>query len=220
MSPYRLPKGYRRNLRPLSFDDNATVTGHTAGWIWQPKVYPLAFNLAQQVGAVGIVDLGCGSGRRLREAPRHLPTLGVDRLGIIPEVSIDERQTWLAANLDSREGCSLIMPTIVGVFGGDPGRLVFICSDVLEHLIHPEHLVDLMAAYQASGHRLAISTPDRPRTRGENDMGPSANPYHVQEWALDELVAWLTDSGIRVLGATYTASNDHEMRDETCLIIG
>ena len=84
----------------------------------------------------------------------------------------------------------------------DPSTSLVICSDVIEHLTHPQLLAANLAAL---GCPVVLSTPDRERTHGPSNWTPT-NPAHAQEWTLAELVAFLGDYGIVPDDAGHTPS--------------
>lgn len=207
---YRLPSNYRRNVRPVDFDDHAEVTGKCAGWEWQPDVYPFAADVARMIAATTIVDVGCGAARKSLLLVDEFELIGLDRAPIVGQIT-DNRGTWVAADLEQSGEVGFLAEVIEGA--------VIVCSDVIEHLVHPEVLVgDLASLCAATASTLVLSTPDRVRTRGSRHRGPSPNRGHVQEWTLEELSAWLADVGFTLTEATWTRSNDHEPHLATCLI--
>lgn len=210
MSTYHLPGNYLRNLEPVDFDDHAAVTGQCAGWEWQPDVYPHAAKLARDLAVTTIVDVGCGAARKLLRLADEFTVIGIDRPCIVEQIA-STAGLWVGADLE--QGGQLGFLNELG------DAAVVVCSDVIEHLAHPEHLVDDLAAVcNATGSVLVLSTPDRVRTRGPRHRGPSPNRGHVQEWALDELAAWLESRGLTVKHAGHTRSNDHQPDLATCLI--
>lgn len=207
---YRLPSNYRRNVRPVDFDDHAEVTGKCAGWEWQPDVYPFAADVARMIAATTIVDVGCGAARKSLLLVDEFELIGLDRAPIVGQIT-DNRGTWVAADLEQSGEVGFLAEVIEGA--------VIVCSDVIEHLVHPEVLVgDLASLCAATASTLVLSTPDRVKTRGSRHRGPSPNRGHVQEWTLEELSAWLVDVGFALTEATWTRSNDHEPHLATCLI--
>ena len=57
-----------------------------------------------------------------------------------------------------------------------------ICADVIEHLLKPEILLDLLADCVDLGAGLVLSSPERDLTHGKGHMGMPPNPCHVREW--------------------------------------
>jgi SAM-dependent methyltransferase len=187
---YRLPDGYERR-EPHPFDD---WTDH-GGITWQPDVYPTAARMARRLGLSRIVDVGCGSGHKLVELAGDFDVIGVDCPATIERCRAEHRTgTWVAHDLDADPALPVLPPDALVV-----------CSDVIEHLWHPERL---LGALLAGGWPVVLSTPDRARTHGYGTLGPPPNPSHAQEWTRSEFRAWLADLGATVTWAGWTRSND------------
>lgn len=202
--PYHLQGNYRRNHHPVDFDDHAPVFGQCEGWVWQPDVYPLAAELAREHGLTTIVDVGCGAARKLIPYTDEFTIIGLDRPEIVDQITT--LGDWRPIDLNAPH----TLPEV--------GPALWICSDVVEHLTHPEHVIRALSE-RLTDSVLVLSTPDRIRTRGARHRGPSQNRGHVQEWALHELEGWLRHEGIPVRSIGYTRSNDHEAAEATCLIV-
>ena len=202
---FGLPAKYRRNLTPVPFDDHAPVTGQCAGWEWQPDVYPHAADRATDLGRTTIIDVGCGAGRKLATLADRFDVTGVDLPGIVDRIDLPGR--WVAADFDTDGSLPVTGPAL------------WVCSDVIEHLTHPDrllrHLLDRIGEH---GDHLIISTPDRDRSRWTRRNGPPLNRGHVQEWTLGELGAWLHALGFTIEAQGHTRSNDHEPDLATCLL--
>ena len=137
---------------------------------YQPHVYSLAAFLADRSGAKWIVDIGCGSGGKLKALIPHFDVVGIDcaagiRLArkILPQAQLVE--------FDMENGLPDIPADILK-------NAVVICSDVIEHLQRPEQLMKSLAQVSKLVPFVLISTPDRDRARGWLDSGPPANPAH------------------------------------------
>ena len=70
-------------------------------------------------------------------------------------------------------------------------RAVVVCSDVIEHLVDPEPLIENLRSWLDYAPIVILTTPERDLVRGPNDLGPPINPSHVREWSLAELEPWL-----------------------------
>ena len=73
-----------------------------------------------------------------------------------------------------------------------------VCADVIEHLLDPSALVELLRQLLRPDGHLFISTPERDAAHG-TDCVTSSHPEHVREWNLSEFHAYLTRSGLRVI---------------------
>jgi len=197
MSKYKLPENYIERKEMSYFDDSANFESDI---VHQPEVYEAAEYFLQSGRRTTIIDVGCGSGRKLRSvnADRHI---GVDfgsNLSFCRQ-RFDAWGEWIEADL-SREDC------IVLADHADGGTVV-VCADVIEHLLDPEPLVALLCACYRRGALVLTSTPDRIRARGAEHCGPAPNRSHIREWALEEYVEFLADHDLPVAYAGYTLNN-------------
>ena len=70
---------------------------------------------------------------------------------------------------------------------------VIVCSDVIEHLVDPDELLDYIKAI--SYKYLILSTPDRDlvyKPSDEGCNGPPANEAHVREWNYQEFDEYIS----------------------------
>lgn len=203
---YQLPKGYRRQ-KPRDFDDTLVVVSGPGSWVWQPEVYPFAAEVAREAGVTRIIDVGCGSADKLAPLAEEFECVGVDRGAIVAKIT-HSIELW-AADLESGDNLPVY-----------PRGALLICSDVIEHLVYPEQLLlTLRHALEDGAAGLVLSTPDRILARGPRHRGPCPNPFHAQEWSLDELVALLQENDLTVASASHTRSNDHEPEEATSLVV-
>lgn len=185
MVDYFLPDGYIENPVGLYVE----VGDDTE---WQPDVYLLAAELAREAGSVRIVDFGCSTAGKLLALADEFDIVGVDLPTNLPD---DPRGEWVAHDFDSTDELAL-----------DFARSWLVCSDVIEHLAHPERLVRQLVAALGTADGLVLSTPDRTRTRGVGHLGPSPNGTHVREWDADELIRFLESQGLVVESQTWQRS--------------
>lgn len=201
MSRYGLPPGYRSQA-PASY---APAPG---GPLWQPDVYPLAADIARACGAHGIIDVGCSTGSKLLALWPEFWLVGLDLPGAH---GTDERASWIPHDLDS--------PAPLPVPSGPLADAVLVCADVIEHMAEPERLVGALRAALEHAHALVLSTPDRDRVRGPEDLGPPANHCHAREWTAAELVGWLSSEGLEIDRQIWQRSNDRTDRLDTTVLI-
>ncbi|MCW2366816.1 SAM-dependent methyltransferase [Sphingobium sp. B7D2B] len=191
------------------FDDTEFAGGTI---VYQPEVYEVADYFARQARRSTVIDLGCGNGEKLRDvaAQRHI---GVDFGGnlVACREAYGAWGEWIEADFSSPDCLCL-----TALAGPDT---VIICSDVIEHLVDPAHLLALLAACYVRGAIIITSTPDRARTWGPDHMGPPPNPAHVREWTLPEYAACLTEAGLPVAYAGYTLDNTADMQLATIITV-
>ncbi|MFG1420797.1 methyltransferase domain-containing protein [Roseixanthobacter liquoris] len=198
MSHFQLPADYVARSAPYYFDDSPFFDSTI---VHQPEIYEAADYFLQAGGRTRILDIGCGNGRKLRQV-RAREHIGVDfgsNIALCRE-RFGTWGTWLEADF-SRDDCRAIAAF------ADTGTVV-VCADVVEHLVDPAPLLNLLAQCYRRGAIVITSTPDRVKVRGADDRGPPANPAHVREWALDEYVAYLEASGLPATFAGHTINNN------------
>ena len=183
------------------------------GVVWQPDVYAATACAAHALGARRIIDVGCGSAKKLVPLRDEFTLIGIDH----------------GANLD---GCRARYPwgdwrhhdleeaAPLPVSDDELDGAVLVSSDVIEHLMRPELLVRKLALALRHGARaVVISTPERERTWGAEQNGPPPNEAHVREWTLAELAAFLESEGLEHGDLLLTRSNDREHELATSLAV-
>jgi SAM-dependent methyltransferase len=185
MTGYHIKPGYLERTEPEYFHDVGMEQ------VWQPDVYPLAADLGRRLGAVRIVDLGCGSAEKLVPLAEHVTIVGVDFGPNVERCRLAFPQhLWVEHDLEGKR--PLALP------GG--GRSVVVCADVIEHLRRPERLLacirDLLREDAAA---CLLSTPERDLQHGAAHAGPPPNPCHVREWNRSELEAFLRSESLTPL---------------------
>jgi Methyltransferase domain len=206
---YFLKPGYQSRQRPDYFVDE------TPSVVYQPDVYPVAVAAARALGASVLVDVGCGRGQKLLDCAGELETIGID-MG--PNLDYCRThapaRTWLDCDLD-RPHRFPVSPT-------DLRRSVIICSDTIEHLVHPEHLLASLRMALNDAPLLVLSTPERDLTRGVDHTGPPQNTCHVREWNLAELALLLEhhDLPLRRIGLTRSDDQLGAMHTMLAVIAG
>lgn len=191
---YHLPPDYVRQQPERFFDEDT-------GIVWQPDVYPFAFDLARELGRSIVVDVGCGYGRKLQPYTDEFTIYAIDLPGTLAKIEAPGA-VLVAHDLDSEDHLPV-----------GPDSLV-ICSDVIEHLWHPERLLSRLIAADVP---VVLSTPDRERTHGAGNLTPT-NVCHAQEWTLTELVCLLHDLGAEPDHVGWTRSHGSDENDATCLV--
>jgi 2-polyprenyl-3-methyl-5-hydroxy-6-metoxy-1,4-benzoquinol methylase len=206
---YCIKPGYAHRDAPEYFVD---LIQERDGVVWQPDVYPEAARIAERLGATRIIDLGSGSGDKLAALHPRFEIVGID---FGPNLELCRRKfpfgTWLEHDFDSEA----TLPLSADAFAGS----VVVCADVIEHLVHPELLLDNLHAILESVEAVVISTPERDRTRGPDDFGPPEHLCHVREWSLSEFGALLQSWGFEHGNVELTRSNDLHNLDHTILAV-
>jgi 2-polyprenyl-3-methyl-5-hydroxy-6-metoxy-1,4-benzoquinol methylase len=159
------------------------------------------------VGEVGnaprtIADLGCGSGHLLK------------RLGsLMPEArryGLDIEPTALQLARQQDPGAEFLLADLQASPPEPPEAIqgktdVIICSEVLEHLAAPQHLVALARGLLRPGGRLIITVPSGPRTRFDETIG------HLRHYTSDSLRALLEGENLRIVRLYHWGFPFHSM---------
>lgn len=177
------------------------------GSVHQPDVYALASHLAGKFGCTHILDIGCGRGIKLATLHPEFKIVGLD-FG----ANIDYCRShypfgmWLSHDLE--QPYQELLPQDV------LEKTLVICSDVIEHLLDPTGLLQILKDCLKYSPIAILSTPERDLVRGQNDVGPPANPAHVREWNLSELSRLLEAFSFQIafIGLTYNNDRDWEKK--------
>lgn len=150
---------------------------------WQDDVYDIAHNLAVNNNLFTVLDIGCGSGFKLRKYFGTFPykIIGTD----VEETVMSLREKypnndWRISDFNDRSIQSVDL---------------VICSDVIEHIVNPDELLNFIKSIDFK--YLVISTPDRNIINqywglpDELKNGPPYNIHHVREWAYEEFQQYL-----------------------------
>jgi len=203
-----LKGGYVSREEPLYFDDRPLADGDV---VHQPDAYLIAHFIASRYDVDTIIDIGSGNGRKL------MALEGVNKIGVDFGCNLEYcRQkyptgTWIEADLERGSE--------IGIDDSVVARSIVICADVIEHLVNPENLLNLLRRLAAQARAIVLTTPERDLVRGIQDMGPPANPSHIREWSLTEFDALLRHSGLPPTFIGLTVNNNKNLEKKTILAI-
>tara|TARA_A100001011_G_C13848982_1_gene650058 strand:+ start:31 stop:600 length:570 start_codon:yes stop_codon:yes gene_type:complete len=135
-----------------------------------------------------VLDIGCGFGVKLNKliGKKTNNYVGIDQKAAIDycksnystgeyfSVDIENQEIKLDRNFD-----------------------FIICSDVIEHILNPDILLEIIKNNASASTKVILSTPCRRRLRGFSN-NESIKKEHVREWSKDELINYLESSGFLV----------------------
>lgn len=175
MKNYYLKENYKSRTEYAHHDDTNYEDE------WQLEVYLHALGLMKKFDLKNVVDIGCGSGYKLMTYLKEYNTIGLE-LGLNLEnlnKKYPERK-WLESNF----GINHNLETDV-----------LICSDVIEHIVDPDDLIEYINKINFK--YLVLSTPDRDlcyESNSEFHDGPPRNQAHQREWNYNEFKEYISQS--------------------------
>jgi SAM-dependent methyltransferase len=165
---------------------------------FQVPVYQLAAKLASQQGLRSVLDVGCGTGRKVSAylAPVVETVMGVDQAsGISFARQSNPAGRWIEGDLSQGETWADL---------AKEAPALVLCVDVIEHVDDPGAMLDnLRRLLAATGAKLLISTPDRSLIEQPRLLGPPHNLRHVREWTKPEFTNLLESRGFEIEQSWY-----------------
>lgn len=145
---------------------------------YQDEVYQTAFRVLQDNKLERVYDVGCGSAFKLRKYFSEYEFVGAE---------IEPTYSWLKQAYPTDRW-------VLSNFSHPVETDLFICSDVIEHLVDPDLLLDFFQNSQFK--YLVLSTPERNAVqvyqRGYTWNGPPQNQSHVREWNFNEFKDYIS----------------------------
>jgi len=165
---YFIVDGYtHRNIEPQATDPtNKKVNSEK----FQKEVYQKAREILEFNRYRSVLDIGTGSGYKLVKYFNDVDSLGCD----VPHVV-----EWLKKTYPDQQWSDDFSPRI--------GYDLIICADVIEHIVDPDRLLDMLEKCQPK--KIVLSTPAR--NLGLNMAGPPNNPHHCREWTQKEFAEYI-----------------------------
>jgi len=197
MNNYFIKEGYKIQKANFTLDDNRKTTYWDENAIklnsfYQWDVYKYVSELVKNTKYNKVVDIGCGASKKLKKLikPYVKEVIGIDQDSVInfcrekyPDI------TFFADNFESLNSSSNSCMHDVDII---------ICSDVIEHLVDPDVLLNYIKNIANKDTLIVISTPERDLLRGKDCMS-SEKPEHVREWNKEEFAKYIENSGLEIL---------------------
>ena len=166
---YSITTAYLPHRKVVPFDDRSNTD------FFQNEVYQTARRFADERGLHGILDVGCGSGYKLIKYFVDEETLSLelpDTLAFLQEKYPD--RAWALSDFANPPQ---------GRFG------LTICSDVIEHLLDPDALLEFLIRVDCD--YFLLSTPERGRLGLSARFRPRSR-WHVREWTQEEFLTYMS----------------------------
>ncbi len=204
-STYHIKFSYQANPTPARWQNPLDAVS-------QPHLYEFAAYLARLYGANTLIDIGCGQAHKLMAHDPEFRVIGVDK---------GETLAYCQQHYPAGQWVELDLDT-PGALNFDPALLqksIVICGNVIEHLQHPEHLLEGLRRILEHAPVVLLTTPDRDLCRGYDHNGPPPDPSRVREWNKWELRHLLKDHHLRAEFLGYTASDNLSFAKTTLLAV-
>jgi len=177
---------YRINNNPQHHnDENLKDEG-------QKEVYEYCKIFMEKNKFNNVIDVGCGSGYKLIKILGDFNTIGIETEPCYSHLNINyPLRRWL---LSGEKEKSFIL------YDEMTRPDVVICSDVIEHIINPDILLDYLLSLNSKFY--IISTPCRnilcnhPKFSNiykKSWNGPPINTCHVREWTIEEFKQYMSN---------------------------
>ncbi len=170
---FGIRKGYRHRLDNAYFNAQAQSSED-----WQVEVYEYALRKAREVAANVILDMGCGSGYKLRKYFSEFKIVGID----VPE-------TVRKLQAVSGSSTSEIWGTFEEVLRMNISPDIVISADAIEHVPNPDLFMRQLSELDCR--HFIISTPERNLLYGFDHGGPPNNNAHCREWTQSEFSSYV-----------------------------
>lgn len=191
---FGLPQDYIEQRLNLTDDANRTEDEYWSPWRigqsakYQFHIYRWAARIVRRAQMQRVLDIGCGVATKLEQ---HLVPTGAALVGI------DQHSAIAKCHDLGRTGTFHAVDLERPVFDPNEPFDLIICADVIEHLVNPDPMLDLIQRCLAPGGLVLFSTPDRARERGRNCRA-SQKPEHVREWERHEFNSFLKSRGFAI----------------------
>lgn len=201
---YFLPPGYREQVRNLTLDQHRDNGEYWAPWRladsgrYQVHVYRWAADLIRRHALRSVLDVGCGVGTKLGA---HIAPLVADIHAMDQASALEHVHTRCPSAKTHLVDLELSVTRLGRTFD------LILNADVVEHLVDPDPMLDLIRAHAGPRTRVLFSTPERRRLRGR-DCNASNKPEHVREWSMDEFRRFLASRGFTQLQSRLFPQDD------------
>jgi 2-polyprenyl-3-methyl-5-hydroxy-6-metoxy-1,4-benzoquinol methylase len=187
-SKYGLPESYKENLVRSTMDVESGGTYWNSQRLansinYQYAVYQYAIEQIKKRGFKSIIDVGCGPAMKLGVVHKACPDLSITGIDQAHPIEFcKQRHRFGQWHVDDFEHPDPALENL-------KADLVM-SSDVIEHLIDPDKMLEYIRLRMNPGGFAMISTPDRDRHYGPGLM-KSGHKDHVREWNFKEFAAYI-----------------------------
>ena len=163
---------------------------------YQNKVYEKAEELIKENNLKCVFDVGCGFSTKLDKyiIPYVNKVYGFDQQSAIDAnkkyLKNENKVNYILSDFDDEEQLNIIN------IEDEPDMII--CSDVIEHVLYPDILLNFIKKKSKKNTLIIFSTPERDAERGINCM-KSNKCEHVREWNKDEFNKYISYMGFNII---------------------
>ena len=195
MGNYSIKENYKINEINITNDEVSDTKywnkqRNLAAEVYQFPVYEFLSAYIKKNKISKVIDIGCGVGRKLIHVHKENPTVNI--IGIDQEDPIKYCKNtydfgeWYSDDFENSK------------LSADIKSKLIISSDVIEHLINPNLLLDYIKTKLDDDGIVILSTPERDSLRGVG-CEHSPNKHHIREWNYDEFEKYLESNGFEIM---------------------
>ena len=196
---YEIREDYIHGKSNISFDENKEDGSHywtkeriSSSLVYQYSFYKWVKKKCNNDKSLRVLDIGCGPGTKLMHffGSQGYTVVGIDQKDAV---------NYCRSKFKSFSNASFHVDNFDDPSDSDIGHFdIIICSDVIEHLEQPDNLMSFIKRFANHNTRIFISTPERERLRGKNNIKSPKSDY-LREWSQKEFVKYSEKSGLKVI---------------------
>ncbi len=157
----------------------------------QYDVYKYARGIIKKNTGIRVLDIGCGPATKLMRIiyPYANEVAGIDQesaINLCKKLYVGTKAKFYVDNFTK--------PRMKAKDKYD----IIICSDVIEHVIDPDKLLDYIKRFAEKSTIIILSTPNRDIIRGQNNLR-SPKKEHIREWNFSEFHKYVQSRDFEII---------------------
>lgn len=158
--------------------------------VYQFPVYQFVSDYIKKHKIDKVIDIGCGVARKLIHINSENPTTNIIGIDQVDPISYCKKTydfgEWYSDDFEN------------STLGDEVKSDLILSSDVIEHLINPDLLLDYIKTKLNKSGTIILSTPERDLLRGKG-CNYSPNKHHIREWNFKEFEDYLESRGLEIV---------------------
>jgi 2-polyprenyl-3-methyl-5-hydroxy-6-metoxy-1,4-benzoquinol methylase len=157
----------------------------------QKEVYLFCYDFMKKNNFKTVIDVGCGSAYKLTTILQEFNTFGIETEPCYTYLQKTyPKSKWLLSGEIEKS---------FKLYDELNNSDVVICSDVIEHIINPDTLVDYLLSLKSKYYiistpcrKILCNNPKYSNTYKKSWNGPPINKCHVREWTMEEFKQYIS----------------------------